>query len=329
METSEARRREGRRPEDIQVERAGGPSNVQEGLDFFCHSATPFRLDGSLDEDAFRVHLRRLVAARNGIFVGSPGAGESSSLTLAELRRVYEIGAEEGKGKVPVFASTREARSAAAMYEVAREAVAAGVDVVQLHQLDGGHGMVPTEQEQRAYFQAILEATDHPVAISIHSALGYAAPITLLAELCTTFRQICAISLVGPSFSYQVALQAAIPSSVKILTGGASFVHGLVLGAAGTQSPWANVAPVTYRAIADAYLEGDLGAMSVALREYELLQSIINRWGPGAARAIKLALKVLELGNGAIRAPYLAASEADEQAMATALEASGIRELVA
>jgi 4-hydroxy-tetrahydrodipicolinate synthase len=300
----------------------------QEGLDFFCHSATPFRTDGSLDEDAFRVHLRRLVAARNAIFVGSPGAGESSSLTLDELRRVYEIGAEEGKGTVPVFASTREARSAAAMYEVAKEAVAAMVDVVQLHQLDGGHGMVPTEQEQRAYFQAILDAIDHPVAISIHSALGYAAPINLLAELCDAYPQICAISLVGPPFAYQVTLQAALPPPVRSLTRGNSFVHGLVLGAAGTQSPWANVAPATYRAIADAYLEGDLRAMSVALREYERLQSIINRWGPGAARPIKLALKVLGLGNGAIRPPYLAASEADERAMATALAESGIRELV-
>lgn len=301
---------------------------VHNGLDFFCHSATPFREDGSLDEEAFRVHLRRLIAARNGIFVGSPGAGESSSLSLAELRRVYEIGAEEAKGKVPVFASTREARSAAAMFEVAKEAVVAAVDVVQLHQLDGGHGMVPTEQEQRAYFAAILDSIGHPVAISIHSALGYAAPITLLAELCTTYPQICAISLVGPPFSYQVALQAVIPPSVKILTGGSSFVHGLVLGAAGTQSPWANIAPVTYRAIADAYLEGDLAAMSAALCEYERLQSLISRWGPGAARPIKLALKVLGLGNGVIRPPYLAASAADERAMATAFAESGIRELV-
>ena len=37
----------------------------------FCMAATPFTEDGSLDEAGLRAHLRRLVAAGNGIYLGS------------------------------------------------------------------------------------------------------------------------------------------------------------------------------------------------------------------------------------------------------------------
>ena len=77
----------------------------------FCMSATPFKEDGSLDEEGLRVHLRRLVAAGNGVYLGSGGAGEGHVLTVPELRRIYDIGVEECKGKVPTYANPREPRS--------------------------------------------------------------------------------------------------------------------------------------------------------------------------------------------------------------------------
>ena len=107
-------------------------------LEMLCMAATPMHADYAIDEDALRMLLRRLVAAGNGIYLGSGGAGEGHSLSPAELRRVYDIGVEEAKGKVPVYANPRESRTAEAMYEVAREAVEAGVDMVQLYQVDAG-----------------------------------------------------------------------------------------------------------------------------------------------------------------------------------------------
>ncbi len=100
-------------------------------LTMFCMSATIFNEDGSLDDDGLRKHLQRLVDARNGIYLGSGGEGEGHVLTPKELRQVYDVGVNVAKGKVPLYANPRKSRSAAAMYEVAKEAVAAGVDVVQ------------------------------------------------------------------------------------------------------------------------------------------------------------------------------------------------------
>ncbi|HTD91789.1 MAG TPA: dihydrodipicolinate synthase family protein, partial [Burkholderiales bacterium] len=87
-----------------------------------------YRNDGSLDETTLRTQLRRLVDARTSLYLCSGGAGEAHVLTLKEMGRIYQIGVEAGKGKVPVYAGLRESRSAAAMYEVAKEAIDAGVD---------------------------------------------------------------------------------------------------------------------------------------------------------------------------------------------------------
>jgi len=39
----------------------------------FCMTPNPYHDDGRLDEDALRVQLRRLVAARTGLFLCSGG----------------------------------------------------------------------------------------------------------------------------------------------------------------------------------------------------------------------------------------------------------------
>jgi 4-hydroxy-tetrahydrodipicolinate synthase len=297
-------------------------------LTFFCHSVTPFDESGAIDEAELRRHLRRLVAAGNGIFLGSPGAGESSALTVAELRRVYEIGVEEAKGKAPLYASTREARSAEAMYEVASAAAVAGVDVVQLHQLDGGHGMVPTETEQDNYFSSLLSSIHHPVAISVHSALGYVAPPSLLRSLSDRYDNLCGVSIVGPPSEYFMKVRDALPGSVELLSGGSSFMHNFMLGASGTQSPHANLLPKTYRAIGDAYSAGDHARATALLQQYTRVVSVLAASGSGAARALKLAMKSLGLGNGVLRPPYLPSGEDAVARMRAALVALGIPELM-
>src|ERR1700682_4135083 len=102
-------------------------------LTMFTMALTPFADDGSLDEPAMRQHLQRLVDARNGIYLLSGGAGEGHVLTPVEARRVCELGVEIGQGKVPVYANPRESRTALDVLVYAREAAAAGVDVIQFY----------------------------------------------------------------------------------------------------------------------------------------------------------------------------------------------------
>jgi 4-hydroxy-tetrahydrodipicolinate synthase len=296
-------------------------------LTMFCMSATIFNEDGTLDDDGLRKHLQRLVDARNGIYLGSGGAGEGHVLTPKELRQVYDVGVDVAKGKVPLYANPRESRSAAAMYEVAKEAVAAGVDVVQLYQLDGGHGMIPTQREQEAYWKELLDKISHPVAISIHLYAGYMATPVFLKELCGRYEQICAINVMGPGNGYFIQLRDVLPESVKLYTGVAQLVEVATLGAAGALLAENNIIPNICQEIADGYEAGDLAKVSVATKNVQRFSNIVSQWAPSTARWVKMAMKVLDLGSSTLRPPYLMPTEEEQQRMSASFDALNIRAL--
>jgi 4-hydroxy-tetrahydrodipicolinate synthase len=296
-------------------------------LTMFCMSATIFNEDGTLDDDGLRKHLQRLVDARNGIYLGSGGAGEGHVLTPKELRQVYDVGVDVAKGKVPLYANPRESRSAAAMYEVAKEAVAAGVDVVQLYQLDGGHGMIPTQREQDAYWKELLDKISHPVAISIHLYAGYMATPAFLKELCGRYEQICAINVMGPGNGYFIQLRDVLPESVKLYTGVAQLVEVATLGAAGALLAENNIIPNICQEIADGYEAGDLAKVSVATKNVQRFSNIVSQWAPSTARWVKMAMKVLDLGASTLRPPYLMPTEEEQQRMSASFDALNIRAL--
>ncbi len=295
----------------------------------FCMAATPFAADGSLDEAALRLHLQRLVDAGNGVYLGSGGAGEGHVLTPQELRRIYDIGVAVCRGRVPVYANPRESRSAAAMHEVAREAVAAGVDVVQIYQLDAGHGMIPTLREQEAYFRELLAELQHPLAISIHAYAGYAAPPSLLAALVRDFPQVCAVNVMGPPTAYFMEVRDALPPSVRMYTSVLNVLQGFALGGSGALLAENNVIPNVCRRIAAGWAARDLDMAGEAARTVQRFSNVVNRWAPSTARWVKMALKVLDLpaGNGVLRRPYLLPPESEQREMAAAFEALRIREI--
>jgi 4-hydroxy-tetrahydrodipicolinate synthase len=293
----------------------------------FCMSATPFNGDASLDEEALRVHLRRMVAAGNGVYLGSGGAGEGHVLSVAELRRIYDIGVQECKGKVATYANPREARSADQHYEVIREAVAAGVDCVQIYPLDGGHGMRPNEREQETYYRDLLDAIDHPVSVSVHISAGYMAPISLLKRLVDDYKRLIAINVMGPPNSYFVELRDTLPRSIKMYTGITNLVQVLSLGADGCLSAENNVIPNLCRAIIDHYESGDTTRMNDAVLAVSRFGNVVHHWSPSTARWVKMAMKVVGIGNGVIRKPYLLPGEEDQRRMAEAFDTLRIMEL--
>ena len=296
-------------------------------LTMFCMSATIFNEDGSIDEAGQRAHLQRLVDARNGIYLGSGGAGEGHVLTPKELRQVYDIGVDVAKGKVPLYANPRESRTAAAMYEVAHEAVEAGVDVVQLYQLDGGHGMIPTQREQEVYWTELLDKISHPVAISIHGYAGYKATPAYLKDLCGRYEQICAINVMTQGNGYFMELRDELPERVKLYTGVAQLVEIATLGASGALLAENNIIPNICQQIADGYEAGDLAKVSVAAKNVQRFTNIVTQWAPSTARWVKLAIKVLDLGSSTLRLPYLMPPEEDQRRMAAAFDELKVREL--
>ena len=65
---------------------------------------TPFRSDGTLDEPALRMLVKRQIDAGIDFLVPCGTTGESPTLTNGEHLRVVEITLEVAKGRVPVLA---------------------------------------------------------------------------------------------------------------------------------------------------------------------------------------------------------------------------------
>jgi dihydrodipicolinate synthase/N-acetylneuraminate lyase len=297
----------------------------------YCISQTPFTADLQIDEPALRGHLRRLIAARNGIYVGSPGAGEGHSLTLGEYRRLFDIAVDEVAGRVPLHCNPREARSAAAMLSVALQAVAAGVDVIQLYQLDGGHGMVPTVREQEAYWKELLDAVEHPVAISLYGHSPYSASVPFIVALCARYEQIVAINVMSGQKTHAsfMELRDRLPDHVALNGSQGNLVQLLALGAVGFLGQENNLVPNLCQAIADGYEAGDMPTVARSAQMLQRLSSVIATFSEssGSARGIKMGLKALGLGNGAIRPPYQMPSDERIEALGTAIHEIGAWDL--
>ena len=296
-----------------------------------CMSVTPFTNDDQVDEEGLRAHLRRVVASGCGVYMGSGGSGEGHALTLEELKRVYEIGVEECKGKVPTYANPREARSAKQMLELANVAAAAGVEMVQLYPVDGGHGMRPNFAEQEQYYRDLLDHIDYPVAISVHPmGVGYVTPSALIKKLCDEYPQVKAINVMaGQPMSNFVEFRESVRPGIKLYTSMSNVIESMAQGSSGCLATEPNLVPKLSKSIVDSFARGDIEKTGEAMSVLIKLSKILNKWSPGAARPIKLAQKVLGLGNGNLRRPYLLPGEEDQKQLAADLDALGLMALEA
>jgi 5-dehydro-4-deoxyglucarate dehydratase len=91
---------------------------------------TPFDVDGRLDADAFRTHVREQVAARPGALFPCCGTGEFFSLAEPEYETVVSIAVEEAGGSLPVVAGVGYGWAQAARFTAIAER--AGADALLL-----------------------------------------------------------------------------------------------------------------------------------------------------------------------------------------------------
>ena len=302
-------------------------------------TVTPFREDFSLDEQAPRLLLRRLVVARSGIYVTCAGSGEASTLTLKEHRRIYDIAVEEAKGKVPVAASVGPCANSAAAYDICKEAMAAGMDHVSIYQMMPQMGMIPNEREQEKFWFDLLDQVNYPVAVAFNHQVGYTARHPFIIKLCKKYEQIKQVNtppgfgagllVGGPSLETFTTLRDTLPASIKITSGLGFFPACIALGSAGVQIAEPNAVPNICQGMVDGYRAGDSKKSREYCQTFQRFSEFCREWHPATARWTKMAMKVLGLGNGVLRPPYVLPDEADQRRMAAAFARMGIRELEA
>lgn len=294
----------------------------------FAMSVTPFTPTGKLDEAALRAHLQRMADNGAGVYLASPGTGEGHSLSPHELRRVYEIGVEVCAGRVPVHANPPEGRTAQEVLERVKIAEAAGVDVIQIYTVDGGHGMRPTVAEQVRYYRDILDNVSVPMALSVNLlAGGYVNPLEVFTTLVADYPQISYINVNHGPTSFLAGLIAAIGPRVRFCTSAQMLGEGLALGVDGCLTGEVNILPQTIRAIGRSFMAGDWESYHKAMQGLFGMNAVVRdfRFPPGSptnARWVKATMAALGLpGNsgGYMRPPYLPSTDEELAALSDAL----------
>ncbi len=296
--------------------------------DFYTMCATVFAPDGSFDESAMRLYLRRQIDARLGIYLGSGGNGETHAMSPAELFRLYAVGVEECTGKVPVHANLPEEHTAEQTIAQARIAIAAGVEALHLYTVEGRHGYRPSEAELVGYFDDVLAAIHHPVVIAVNPTMGYIPRPQLIAEICRRHKQIVAVRLSAQRDIYLLNVQDALGRKIHCHWQlGSGALDPLSFGAS-LFAAEANIVPQTFRRFIDLAQAGRMAAAGEVLADIRRFNQLVMEWGP-CARWIKMAMKILKLPGwqGGLRKPYLMPPDDVVQDFADRLLRLGIPEI--
>jgi 4-hydroxy-tetrahydrodipicolinate synthase len=294
-----------------------------------CRCATIFSATGELDEENFRIFLQRFIENGHGVYLASGGSGEGHALTWEELRRVYEIGVEECKGRVPALANPPEQHTAEKVIEHSLLAIEAGVEVVNIYGPTGWHGYRPTDAELDAYFDTVLDEVRHPVALAPNPNMGYTPSARLMARICDRHHQVVAVNLSGLTEGYFVELRQTLRAEVEIYVPFTASHNALDFGAAGLVDADSNLLPLTFRKYLEAHARKDVDAMNATYGDVMKFVRYVSPWASANPRWIKMAMRVLQQpgGEGIPRPPYRMPSEAVQQQFLAGLRELGLAEL--
>jgi len=292
-------------------------------------SITPFNREGDLDEGALRAHYSRMATAGVGVFLPIIGTGESQLMRIDEIRRIWKIGVEELKGKVPVYVGGIGLNETRYMIDLANEAGATGADGVYLYgprPLPAGRELPPAWIE--SYFREVLDRVKWPVLIADNTFIvGYSLPVEIVKAMVEGYDQVAGIIASDTDPTYIPRLLDAVGPDMPVVevTPLPNLVKNLSRGAAGALSIEANVAPNLCAAVYSAFASGDISGAEAALskvtRLYEVFSQYTNPTG------VKAAVNLLGFAGGYARSPYHPPSEAALAEIAAVLDELEIRKV--
>ena len=277
------------------------------GLELFCRIATPFKKSGEIDEEALRKFLQRFIKSKIGIYLCSAGGGESHALTWQELRRIYQIGLEECKGKIAVHGNPPEQYSVRLTREYIYQAIEAGVDMVSIYGLASRHGMRPTDMELALYFKEVLAGVKHPMSLAVNAhIMGYTPNPEVMANVVNTHPNIVAFNLSHGGDGYYLKFVEHLKRDIAIYVHCNGSLNKLAMGAKGVFGTEANIIPKTQRAYIDACEKRDFAKCGRYYAHVLRYTNFISQWYPSNARSIKMAMRLFKLPGweGGVREPY-------------------------
>ena len=253
---------------------------------------TPFRRDGSLDEETLRRLVRRQIDAGINFLVPCGTTGESPTLTRTEHLRVVAITLEEANGKTPVLAgaggyNTHE------VIELAHELERMGADGVLSVT---PYYNKPTQEGLFQHYRAIASAIRIPIVVySVQGRTGVNVEPATLARL-AQIPNIMAVKEASGNIGQMANVIQEVPPNFAVLSGDDAITIPLIaLGGKGIISVVSNEIPGEMTQLAQAALRGDFeGARAIQRRFLPLMNVNFVESNPIPVKAAMAAMGLLE-----------------------------------
>jgi 4-hydroxy-tetrahydrodipicolinate synthase len=281
---------------------------------------TPFRADGSIDEQAHRTEVRRLIdAGVHGLAVGG-STGEGHTLTTEETRRISAWTVEEARGRVPVITGiiTDSTQSAIERGKAVADLGVAALQVTPVHYL-----FRPDDEAMVRHFGVVAEATGLPLILYNVVPWSYLSPSLVLRLL----RDVDGVIGVKQSASDMKALadllllveEAGITLRVRILSAVDALLYpSFKLGSHGAVAAILTAAPEWCVALWNAVRRGD-DAQAFALHK-----RLLRLWNaidaPNLPANVRTAMRAQGRDGGVPRAPMPESSPEQQQRIRAALQ---------
>lgn len=267
---------------------------------------TPFKDDGSLDEDGLRRNVEALASTGISGIVPCGTTGESATLSHEEHRRVVEVVVE--CSKVPVVAGTGSNNTSEAI-ELTRHAADAGADAALLIT---PYYNRPNERGMFEHFRKIAESADIPIVLyNVPKRTGVELRPEVVARLAEISNIVAVKEASGSLTQVSRIIELTSGKKFSVLSGDDDLtLPMLALGATGVVSVVANVAPRATVEMVDAFLNGDIArARELHYRLAPLVRAMFLETNP---IPVKTAYRMMGMAAGPLRLPLAPMSEENE-----------------
>jgi len=232
---------------------------------------TPFRSDGSLDEQTLARLVQRQIDAGVDFLVPCGTTGESPTLTHAEHLRVVETTLAKTNGKIRVLAGAG-GYNTSEVITLASELAALGADGILSVT---PYYNKPTQEGLYQHFSAIAAAVSLPIILySVQGRTGVNIEPATVARLAKV-PNIIGIKEASGNISQIGAILNCVPEEFLVLSGDDAITPPLIaLGGSGVISVASNEIPAEMTRMTHLALAGDFTAARQIHRRYHSLMEI-------------------------------------------------------
>ncbi len=282
---------------------------------------TPFRGDGSLDEDRLLALVEWQIQSGISFLVACGTTAETPTLTDDEWLRIVRIVAQAAAGRVSIVAGCTHNATREAVERARRVTSIEGVDALLTA---NPYYNKPNQEGQYRHFRAIAEAVSCPVFLyNIPSRTGVNLEPATVARLATDVANIQGVKESSGNLQQITELLNLLPKDFTVLSGDdAMALPVIALGGAGLISVASNEIPAEMARMVDSALRGDWQTARAVHRKCAQLIAA-NFWesSPGPVKCVMAMMGRIEEN---YRLPMVPVSAATRAKLAPLVEELGL-----